>query len=130
MNDCTYTAIQGESMIDNDVCGIRLIHEDRVEEARIRALPDEDIKKTASVFKILGDPNRLKLLEALYEGEMCVCDISVFLGLSESAASHQLRVLKSYNLVLYRKEKQCCYYSLANDNVKSLISLCREMGAR
>jgi DNA-binding transcriptional ArsR family regulator len=109
-----------------DSCTARIIHEDRIAEAENTALPENDINRMAVLFKAMGDPNRIRLLSALQRGEMCVCDISVFLGITESAASHQLRVLKSLNLVNFRKEKQCCYYSLSDNHVHELISVCLE----
>ncbi len=111
---------------NSESCTARIIHEDRIAEAEQNALPVSDIKKMAALFKAMGDPNRIRLLTALKTGEMCVCDISVLLGITESAASHQLRVLKSLDLVNFRREKQCCYYSLSDGHVHELISTCLE----
>ena len=91
---------------------------------RVRAaLPgDETLYDLAELFKVFGDSTRIKLLSVLMEGEMCVCDLAQMLGLSQSAVSHQLRVLKSAELVKFRREGKTVFYALADDHVKTIIS--------
>ncbi len=90
----------------------------------IKNFPDEKtLFDLAEVFKVFSDSTRIKILYVLHEGEMCVCDISEFLGMTLSAISHQLRILKQARLVKYRKSGKTVYYSLADDHVHSIISL-------
>ncbi|MEA5060273.1 MAG: ArsR family transcriptional regulator [Clostridia bacterium] len=92
--------------------------------ARVQAaLPDEEVLcDLAELFKVFGDSTRIKLLSVLLEGEICVCDMAQMLGLSQSAVSHQLRVLKGAELVKYRRDGKTVFYSLADDHVKTIIS--------
>ncbi|MEW5908892.1 MAG: metalloregulator ArsR/SmtB family transcription factor [Thermodesulfobacteriota bacterium] len=76
-----------------------------------------------SIYKALGDPTRLKIAVALTEGEMCVCDLSVFLEISESAVSHQLRRLKDLSLIKNRREGQVLYYSLDDQHVIDFLNI-------
>ena len=103
-------------------CEETLVHEDTVEQVR-RLLPaDETLYDLAELFKIFGDSTRIKILYALFEAELCVCDIAQLLGLTQSAVSHQLRVLKSSRLVKPRKEGKSVFYSLADDHVRRIIA--------
>lgn len=104
-------------------CDVTVIHEEVVGAVR-RAMPDDDVLlDLADTFKLFSDSTRLKILYALMEAEMCVCDISALLGMSMSSVSHQLRVLKQSNLVKYRKAGRVIYYSLADEHVKTI---CRQ----
>ncbi len=82
---------------------------------------DETLYDLADLFKVLGDTTRIKILCALFQAEMCVCDISALLGMTQSAISHQLRVLKQARLVKYRKEGKVVYYSLDDEHVESIF---------
>jgi DNA-binding transcriptional ArsR family regulator len=94
--------------IEDDLCGIRMVHLERVARARREMTDQRDLERMARTFKMLGDPNRLKIVTALKAGEMCVCDLAAFLGVSESAVSHQLRRLRDLSLVkLAGMEKFC-----------------------
>ncbi len=109
--------------IELDRCDCNVIHEEVVNEVRGK-MPDDDLLlDLADTFKLFSDSTRLKILYALMEAEMCVCDISVLLGMTKSSVSHQLRVLKQSNLVKYRKAGRVIYYSLADDHVKTI---CRQ----
>ena len=110
-------------MPDEDLCGVRLVHMERVDLARQRAIPEKDLDGLASMFKVLGDPTRLKIVMTLREMEMCVCDLAAFLGLSESAVSHQLRRLRDLALVKRRRQGQILYYSLDDDHVLELLNI-------
>ena len=83
---------------------------------------DELLQDLGDLFKIFGDTTRIKIMYALYEDEMCVCAIADLLGMTQSAISHQLKVLKAANLVESRRDGKTIYYSLADDHVKSIIA--------
>lgn len=109
--------------LDNkDRCETRFIHLDRVDAAREAALPDAELDALADFFKTFADPSRLKILMALEEQEMCVCDIASFLDISESAVSHQLRYLRNAKLVKNRREGTVLYYRLVDKHVHKVIS--------
>lgn len=87
-----------------------------------RALPSEHIlEELASLYKLFGDGTRLRILTLLSEGEFCVCDIAKLLSVSDSAVSHQLRILKQGKLIRSRREGKIIMYSLADDHVRLLI---------
>lgn len=102
-------------------CECDLIHADVVERVKSNMASDEDFSDLASFFKILGDFTRTKILWALNEGEMCVCDIASLLNMSKSAVSHQLRILRIANLVKFRREGKIVFYSLADGHVSVLL---------
>ena len=76
----------------------------------------------AELFKVFGDSTRIKILYALFEAELCVCDIAQLLGLTQSAVSHQLRILKTNRLVKPRKDGKTVFYSLSDDHVRKIIA--------
>lgn len=86
-------------------------------------LNDDIIIDVAELFKIFGDSTRIKIINVLLEEELCVCDIASRINVSQSAVSHQLRILKSSKLVKYRKDGNCIYYSLDDDHVKKIFKL-------
>ena len=107
--------------IDRTDCTV--IHQDVVDHVKAQ-MPDDDVLlDLADTFKLFSDSTRLKILYALTEAEMCVCDISVLLGMSKSSVSHQLQVLKQSNLIKYRKAGRVVYYSLADDHVKIICRM-------
>ena len=110
-------------LIDDGGCQIRVVHRDRVEQARKEAMADEELDRLSLTYKVLGDPNRLKIVMALREVEMCVCDLAAFTCLTDSAVSHQLRRLKDLALVKSRREGQIIYYSLDDEHVKRLLTI-------
>ena len=83
---------------------------------------DELLQDLGDLFKIFGDTTRIKIMYALYEDEMCVCAIADLLSMTQSAISHQLKVLKAANLVSSRREGKTIYYRLADEHVKSIIA--------
>ena len=103
-------------------CEEEKIHEGSVEDVKRRMFDDDLIYDLAELFKVFGDSTRIKILYALMEDEMCVCDIAELLHMTQSAISHQLRVLKQASLVKYRKEGKTVYYSLADDHVHIIIA--------
>ena len=107
--------------VDIDRCDCNMIHEDVVNDVR-EHMPDDDILIDLSdFFKVFGDSTRMRILCALFRAEMCVCDIAALLGMTKSSISHQLRVLKQYKLVNYRKDGKVVYYSLADEHVKTIF---------
>lgn len=98
------------------------VHEDIVHKVN-EQMPDEEILyDLAELFKIFGDSTRIKILYALFESEMCVCDIAQLLNMTQSAISHQLRSLKQSKLVKYRREGKTVFYSLADAHVRTIIN--------
>jgi len=106
-----------------ETCDVRVIHLDRVARAKDEAISQREAERLALTYKALGDPTRLKMVMALAGGEMCVCDLAVFLGLSESAVSHHLRRLKDLSLVRSRRDGQILYYSLDDEHVSRLLKI-------
>lgn len=104
-----------------DVCEIYYVNEAHVRSARQALSPEKEVGLLAEVFRTLGDPTRVKILQALSVEELCVCDLAKLLGISESATSHQLRVLRSQKLVRYRKEGKMAFYSLDDAHIDSLM---------
>lgn len=102
-------------------CGCSAIHKDVIEKVSKRIPPQNNLYDLAELFKVLGDLTRVKILSALYESEMCVCDIAYMLKMNQSAISHQLRVLKQAKLVKYRKEGKIVYYSTKDSHVKRIM---------
>ena len=110
-------------LIEEDGCQIKVVHLDRVEQARKEAIANQELYRLALTYKVLGDPNRLKIVMALRKVEMCVCDLAAFTGLTDSAVSHQLRRLKDLALVKSRREGQIIYYSLDDEHVERLLTI-------
>ena len=101
-----------------EVCKTLVIHEELVLKAQ-HNMPDEYmIRRTGDFFKVLGEPTRIKIINALFYSEMCVCDIAAVMNMKQSAVSHQLKILKQANLVRYRKDGKIVYYSLCDEHVK------------
>jgi DNA-binding transcriptional ArsR family regulator len=99
-------------------------HADPARVAAVRAgLPTGDtLEALAETFKALGDPTRLRMLTALAEAELCVCDLASLVGISESAASHQLRLLRTLRLVRSRREGRMVHYRLDDDHIVGLLA--------
>ena len=101
------------------VCECTVIHQEVIDKIK---LPEEELLyDLGDFFKILGDSTRIKILSALFQSEMCVCDIAALLGMTQLAISHQLRVLKQGRLVKHRKEGKVVYYSLDDDHIKHIV---------
>ncbi|GLC29499.1 ArsR/SmtB family transcription factor [Clostridium omnivorum] len=102
-------------------CNCNVIHEDIVNKVKDNMYSEETFYDLAELFKVFGDATRIKILSILFQAEMCVCDMAALLGMTQSAISHQLRVLKQARLVKYRKEGKVVYYSLDDDHVNHII---------
>ncbi|WP_284705365.1 ArsR/SmtB family transcription factor [Paenarthrobacter sp. TYUT067] len=104
-------------------CAVRLIDAEKVEAVRSRMPADTDVTDLAVIFGLLSDPGRVRILIALLEGEMCVCDLAATTGLSESGVSHALRLLRGPRVVQVRRAGRMAYYSLADSHVRMLLDL-------
>ncbi len=104
-----------------DVRELSFVDARHVDRARKALSSERDVMAMAETFRTLGDPTRVKVIQALAAEELCVCDIARLLGVSESATSHQLRVLRSQKLVKYRKEGKMAYYSLDDEHIDALM---------
>jgi ArsR family transcriptional regulator len=104
-------------------CECTVIHEDVVNMVKERMPEEEKLYDLAELFKVFGDSTRIKILWALDESEMCVCDIAALLNMTQSAISHQLRILKQTRLVKNRKEGKVVYYSLDDTHVKQIFEM-------
>lgn len=104
-----------------EFCKCNEIHNDIVCKVEENMISEETSVVLAEFFKVLGDPTRIKILYALSVNEMCVCDISNLLNMSQSAVSHQLRVLRIARLVKYRKQGKVVYYSLDDEHVENVF---------
>lgn len=110
-----------ESADHRDTCEVFYIDEDRVGRVREAMLSDDLVEQTADTFKMLAHPTRVRILHALSDEELCVCDLARVLGLSISAVSHQLRPMRQMKLVRYRMEGKLAYYSLRDRFVLALL---------
>ena len=104
-------------------CGETCIHPQRIEQAQAHLPEDEAMFALADLYKVFGDSTRLRILYALDENELCVCDIASLLGMTVSAISHQLRILRAAKLVVFRREGKTVFYSLADDHVRTILDM-------
>jgi ArsR family transcriptional regulator, lead/cadmium/zinc/bismuth-responsive transcriptional repressor len=110
-------------MDQDNIMPLRIVHPDRVITARREASSEEELQRLATIYGVLGDPSRLKIVMALRREEMCVCDLAALTGISESAVSHQLRRLRDLSLVKTRREGQVVYYALDDKHVVLLLDI-------
>lgn len=102
-------------------CETTVIHGEVVDRVSKMLMPDQVTASIAEFFKVFGDQTRIRILQVLFEEEMCVCDIAYLLNMSQSAISHQLRVLKQARLVRHRKEGKIVYYSLDDEHIRQIF---------
>lgn len=107
---------------DLDCCDFYQVHEDVVKAVQEKMPDENELYDLAELFKVFGDSTRIKILYVLFEAEMCVCDIAQLLNMTQSAISHQLRILKKSKLVKNRREGKAVFYSLADGHVRSIIN--------
>jgi len=105
-----------------DMCEITCVHKENIARVREKALSFEEILGLSETFKALGDPTRIRILHALAQEELCVCDLAEVLEMTHSAVSHQLRTLRNMRLVKYRKEGKMVFYSLDDDHIINLFN--------
>lgn len=102
-------------------CEVNCVHPEAVAQARAAQPGAPDVETASAFLKLVGDPTRLRLLSALHARELCVCDLAAVVGLSESAVSHQLRLLRAGRVVAFRKAGRVAYYRLLDHHVTVLI---------
>ena len=104
-----------------DSCSCNVIHRDILDKVSKSLPKDEILYDLSEFFKVFGDSTRIKIICALFEAEMCVCDLAALLGVTQSAISHQLRTLKAARLVRYRRDGKVIYYSLDDEHIKHIF---------
>ncbi|WP_040194384.1 ArsR/SmtB family transcription factor [Clostridium culturomicium] len=104
------------------VCTQNVIHDEVIDKLKGKELNEDKVNELANLFKCMGDPTRVKILNILMNTEACVCDIAVLTNMTHSAISHQLRVLKMSRLVKMRKSGKVVFYSLDDDHVKEIFN--------
>ena len=109
-----------------DCCDQVFVHEELVEKVNKEMPMEEELYDLAELFKVFGDSTRIRILFVLLEAEVCVCDLAEVLHMTQSAVSHQLRILKQAKLVNARREGKSVFYSLADDHVRTIIAQGRE----
>jgi ArsR family transcriptional regulator, lead/cadmium/zinc/bismuth-responsive transcriptional repressor len=102
-------------------CAITFIDREKVASVRSRLLPDDIILTLAEMFRVLGDPTRVRIINALSLEELCVCDIASLLGTTRSAISHQLRLLRTLRVVRFRRAGKIVYYTLDDSHIGNLF---------
>lgn len=102
-------------------CEYLSVHQEVVDQVMEAMPPEEELFDLAELFKVFGDSTRIRILYVLFEAEMCVCDLAQLLGMTQSAISHQLQVLKKSKLVKYRRQGKTVFYSLADAHVRAII---------
>ncbi|MHB8337635.1 MAG: ArsR/SmtB family transcription factor [Ignavibacteriaceae bacterium] len=108
------------------VCEIQIIDKVKVKKTKAKLPGIDETLQIAGIFKLLGDPTRLKIILALIENELCVCDLAAVINSTVSAVSHQLRLLRSEKLIKFRKDGKMVYYSIDDDHIKNLIDQLKE----
>lgn len=108
---------------EHDRCEEQCIHPEVVESVRTQMLGNVPADELAQLFKVLGDNTRIRILDALYRSELCVCDITALLGMNQSAVSHQLRVLRDARIVKSRKQGKNVLYSLDDEHISELVRM-------
>ena len=106
-----------------DRCEINLFDPKKVANAKKLMPPSDGIERMSLIFQCVAHPTRIKIIQALFTGELCVCDLAQVLGSSVSAVSHQLRTLRALRLVKYRREGKMAYYSIDDEHVRALFAL-------
>ena len=110
-----------EDRYNVECCDFIHAHEDIVEQVRQRMPGEDALYDLTELFRIFGDSTRVRILYVLLESEMCVCDLAMLLGMTQSAISHQLRALKNARLVRSRRAGKTVFYALADDHVKTIL---------
>ncbi len=105
----------------HDTCEVQCVTPAVVTAVRRASLSHEEVARLAEVFKVLGEPTRVRIIHALAIAEMCVCDLADALGMTNSAVSHQLRVLRNLRLVRFRKDGKSVYYTLDDHHILNLF---------
>lgn len=104
-----------------ECCDSLCIHEELLQKVNAQMPNEEELYDLAELFKVFGDSTRIRILFVLFEAEVCVCDLAEVLHMTQSAVSHQLKILKQAKLVNSRREGKSVFYSLADDHVRTII---------
>ena len=124
MNGCEVDMGEQEPILEQ--CDYMHLHEKVIEQVQEEMPEEEILYDLAELFKVFGDSTRIRILFVLFEAEVCVCDLASALNMTQSAISHQLRILKQNKLVKSRREGKSVFYSLADDHVRTIINQGRE----
>ncbi len=106
-----------------DVCEVEIVHAAAVERVRRRQASEDEVERLSAIFQALSAPARLRILEALAEAELCVCDLAQVVGTTQSAVSHHLRHLRDLRLVRFRKAGRMAFYRLDDEHVDELLRI-------
>ena len=109
-------------MVEVECCEVHHVHENLVHQIEDGMPSEETMQGLAEFYKVFGDPTRIKILCTLFQSELCVCDLAEGTGMTQSAISHQLRMLKQMKLVKNRREGKIVYYSLADAHIQSILN--------
>lgn len=112
--------------VQDEICQEYGVHGNQVALARAALATEEQVQRLSDVFKALGDPTRVRIIQALSAGELCVCDLAEVLGMTQSAISHQLRVLRTLHIVRNRRDGKEVFYSLDDEHVLQLLTQAHE----
>ena len=115
-----------ENQNEIECCETKELHEDLLHIVNEKLTREEELYDLAELFKVFGDSTRIRILYVLFEAEVCVCDLAEALNMTQSAISHQLRILKQNKLVKSRREGKSVFYSLADGHVRTIIDQGRE----
>ena len=108
---------------NENTCDCNVVHEESIEHVRNEIASEDELAKMTKLYKVFGDSTRLHILAALNCHEMCVCDLAVLMNMTQSATSHQLRILRETNLVRFEKVGKHSYYSLADEHVRDILDI-------
>lgn len=106
---------------DDGLCDVQVVDDEAVRAAMADRAADEEVERLAETFQVLASPTRLRLIEALAGRELCVCDLAALTGVSQSAVSHHLRMMRALRLVRYRRESRMAYYRLDDAHIGALF---------
>ena len=104
-----------------ELCSVTIIHEEILDKVRSELTDEKHLKRMAEMFKVMNDPTRLKIINALLIAEMCVCDIAALMSMTQPTISHHLKVLRQSELIKYRREGKVIYYSLDDEHIGVLF---------
>ena len=110
-----------DSNNDTAVCGVTVIHEDVLKRVRDELTDEKTLRRMAEIYKVMNDPTRLRIINALLLAEMCVCDIAALMGMTQPTISHHIKVLRQTGLIKYRRDGKVVYYSLDDGHVGVLF---------
>ena len=120
------TGMAEAGVLETECCEVVEVHEDLLKIVKETMPDEEELNDLADLFKVFGDYTRIRILFVLFEAEVCVCDLAQALNMTQSAISHQLKILKQNRLVKSRREGKSIFYSLADEHVRTIIGKGRE----